>query len=91
MEEESQPSFIDVLDLLFAQESVPIKHLYRLSDLDFEQMAAFRQRWTLPPKSEDNRSRAIWLTLVRAILLSIFRRSSPLCCWIPMLQFVQLH
>ncbi len=46
MEEESQLSFSDLLDLLFSEESIPIQRLYRLSDLDNEQSAALRKRWS---------------------------------------------
>jgi HEAT repeat protein len=46
MEEESQIPFTDVLDLLFSDESVPIQHLYRLSDMEEQQTSGFRKRWS---------------------------------------------
>jgi len=46
MEEENQLPFTEVLVLLFSEESVPIYHLYRLSDMDEKKTTAFRQRWS---------------------------------------------
>jgi HEAT repeat protein len=46
MEEEIQIPFTDTLVLLFTDESIPIQHLYRLSDMDEQQTSEFRQRWS---------------------------------------------
>lgn len=56
MEEESQIPFTDVLALLFADESVPIQHLYRISDMEEQQTVEFRQRWSA---ASDERRREI--------------------------------
>ena len=46
MEEENQIPFTDVVVLLFKEKTIPIQHLYRLSDMDEQQTAEFRQRWS---------------------------------------------
>ena len=46
MEEESQIPFTDVLVLLFTEESVPIQHLHRISDMEEQQTVEFGQRWS---------------------------------------------
>ncbi len=53
MEEDRQIPFAEVLDLLFTLDSVPIQHLYRLSDLTNEQFSDFALRW--PVTSDDRR------------------------------------
>jgi HEAT repeat protein len=45
MQEENQLPFSDILGLLFTSESIPIQHLYRLSDMADEQSAEFRRYW----------------------------------------------
>ena len=52
MEGESQLPFSEVLLLLFTAESIPIQHLYRLSDMDEEQSAEFHRYWAA---AEDDR------------------------------------
>jgi len=56
MEEENQIPFADVVVLLFKDESIPIQHLYRLSDMDEQQTAEFRQHWSI---ATDERRREI--------------------------------
>jgi HEAT repeat protein len=46
MQEENQLSFAEILELLFASESVPIQHLYRLSDMEEQESHDFRQHWS---------------------------------------------
>jgi len=45
MQEENQLPFADILDLLFTSESVPIQHLYRLSDMADEHSDEFIRYW----------------------------------------------
>ena len=49
MEEESQIPFTDVLIFLFTEESIPIQHLYRISDMEEQQTAEFGKRWSAAP------------------------------------------
>jgi HEAT repeat protein len=46
MEEEIQLSFPNVVDLLFTSESIPIQHLYRLSDLSDQHATDFQKLWS---------------------------------------------
>jgi HEAT repeat protein len=48
--------FTEVLDNLFDQEQVPIRLLFRLSDMAPDEMAAFRARW---PQQSDSRRQSI--------------------------------
>lgn len=45
MYEENRLPFGEVLELLFVSDSVPIQHLYRLSDMADEEMADFQRYW----------------------------------------------
>jgi HEAT repeat protein len=46
MEEENQLPFAEVLDLLFTGDSVPIQHLYRLSDMEAQHSDEFQRLWS---------------------------------------------
>ncbi len=49
MEEERDLPFREILEQLFANESVPVQHLYRLSDMADEKMLDFREHWYMAP------------------------------------------